>query len=93
MSAKQPSEVLDYDFDWTKRLTPSTDTIATATVVCEDVDLTILDTEVSDYIVKQWVSGGIHGETYKLTCRIVTTNADPMARELEAEMYIPVKEV
>lgn len=89
MTPKQPSEYLDYDFDWTRRLAPSADTLKTGLVTCDNPDLDIGATEVSTTVVKQWVGGGEAGTTYHLTC-IVTTDG---GRTLEADMYIKVKEL
>lgn len=93
MSNKQPAEILDYDFDFTKRLAPSADTISTATVICDNCSgagtLVLGSTVVSVNVVKQWVSAGISGETYKLTCTAITT----AGRKFEQEMYIPCKEL
>lgn len=92
LTPKQPDEVLDYDFDWTKRLSPSADTITDATVIVDDPGLTLLNTVVSPLIVKQFVGGGVDGHTYKLTCYI-TTAFMPRNRYLEAELYVKVKEL
>lgn len=79
---KDPDAVLDYRFDW-KALTNGTgdsdwlqsgETIATRTVTVED-GLTkdsdaLADTNTS---VLVWLSGGEVGESYDVTCRIVTS--------------------
>lgn len=88
IDGKQPWEELDYDFDFTKRLTAVSDTLDSATVTCEDLSITLLATEVDTMRVKQWVSGGTTGVKYKLTCRAITAGG----RKLEKEMYVPVKE-
>jgi hypothetical protein len=89
VSPKQPNERLDYDFDWTARLSPSEDTIVSGNVFCEDVTISVDETEISPMVVKQWLTGGVVGQVYKLTCHILTAKG----RELEAEMWVKVKEL
>jgi hypothetical protein len=87
LSAKQPSERLDYDFNLTNRLLDG-DTIVSATVVCEDLSITLDGLDVDTHRVKQWLRGGVHAKTYKLTCAAVTD----LGRELEEDMWVPVRE-
>ena len=79
---KDPSAVLDYKFDWkalangngSSNWLGSTETIATHVVtvdsgITKDSDA-ITDTNTS---VTVWLSGGTAGQSYKITCRIVTS--------------------
>ncbi len=97
ITAKQPAEDLDYNFDWTPLLTDPdiNDTIVASntkgdtTVTVDDDTLLLGDLVIGTLIVKQWVSEGTVGKTYKLTCFIATQGE----RYLEAELFIPVKEI
>lgn len=79
---KDPNAVLDYKFDW-KALTngsgasnwlASAETISTHTVTAEagmTVDSSAqTDTNTS---VTVWLSGGVAGRDYRVTCHIVTS--------------------
>jgi hypothetical protein len=83
---KQPSEVLDYDIDFTEWMTPG-DSIATATAT-SDAGITLGATTIIGYVVKQWVSGGTDGNSYKVTVK-VTTNG---GRVKEADFRVRVRE-
>lgn len=65
---KDPVAVLDYSFDWSLWL--KTDTIATATWTSNG--LVQSSTSISGTITTIWLSGGIAGERYIVTCRITT---------------------
>lgn len=74
-----PDAVLDYPFNWAEWLEPINDTIVTATVeastITDDttpVDVSLVTNDATS--VTAWVSGGTLGNTYTLTCRIVTTD-------------------
>lgn len=85
---KQPSEVLDYDVDFTDWL-PTDDIVETAAVTA-DAGLTVDSHEVisAGTAVKVWLSGGTAGTTYKVQ---VTANSNA-GRVKEAEFKIRVKE-
>lgn len=79
---KDPSAVLDYRFDW-RALTNGTgksdwlasgETISTHTVTAT-TGLTVDSSSLTDTSssVTAWLSGGTAGETYTVTCQIVTT--------------------
>lgn len=83
---KQPTEVLDYDFDYSAWLV-ITDEISAATITVPS-GITLDSYSFTDTVVKIWLSGGTDGETYKITC-LVTTSA---GRKKEKELRIKVKD-
>jgi hypothetical protein len=87
---KQPSERLDYDFDFTDFLAQrGGDTISQASIVSApgiNVDTSLI---VEGRYVKMFVSGGTAGQTYKATCLAETVGG----RIAELEMQIRVKEL
>ena len=66
---KDPNAVLDYEWDWSAWL--GTDTIASHTVTAA-TGLTVDSTEATDTAVTVWLSGGTVGQTYSVTCHVVT---------------------
>ena len=84
---KQPQEVLDYDFDYSEWL-PVSDTIISATAVADagiTLGSTIID-PATQRVVKQWVSGGISGITYKI--QITATTAGGRIKEVEFKIRV-----
>jgi len=97
---KDPDAVLDYYFDWRAQTnqndaektnwlatgeTVSTYTVTTSsTYLVKDSD----DLQNSDTVVVAWLSGGVAGETYYVTCHIVTTDN----REEDRTIGIKVEE-
>lgn len=69
---KDPDATLDYTFDWTAWLEPTTDTIADVEWVPDDA-LTVESSLFDDTTATAFVSGGSVGEMLNLTCRITTT--------------------
>lgn len=70
---KDPQAVLDYRFDWTPWLaTP--ETISTH-VVTVPSGLTLESSAQTDSnkSVTAWLSGGVAGKSYRVTCRVVTS--------------------
>ncbi len=67
---KDPSAVLDYQFDWSGWLQES-ETISSATVT---VDSGLTKDSQSNTTTKAtvWLSGGTLGAVYKVACRITT---------------------
>lgn len=70
---KDPDAVLDYKFDYagSKPWLTGTDTIASHTVTAS-AGLTVDSTEATDTAVTVWLSGGTVGQTYSVTCHVVT---------------------
>lgn len=85
---KQPSEVLDYDVDYSEWI-PSGDTIASKTVTAESgitVDSSSINS--STHVIKVWLSGGTDGTLYKVTVLATTT----AGRSKEKEFYVRVRD-
>lgn len=72
---KDPNAVLDYKFDWSDWLaageTISTRTITAGSGITVDSS-SITDTNTS---VTVWLSGGTAGDSYDVTCQIVTSDS------------------
>jgi hypothetical protein len=84
---KQPHEVLDYDFDYSEWL-PEEDTIILATATADagiTLGNTIID-PITKKVVKQWVSGGVDTETYKI--EITATTAGGRVKEVEFKIRV-----
>lgn len=82
---KDPDDVLDYVFDWTRWLdgdTISTSTMTTEAGLTEDSD----DNDTEKATV--WVSGGTAGTTYTVANKITTANG----RTAERTISIRVEE-
>lgn len=87
-TAKDPNAVLDFVFDWTSYLKPTQDNITNAVVV-KSGGITIDSSSFTTKKVTVWVSGGVVGETAKLTCTITTEDG----RIDERSMFIKIKEM
>lgn len=89
---KQPSEVSDYDIDFSSWLR-SDETLSTtsATYACttsEDASLTVVDVSLSSAVVRVRLSGGADGEEYKVTVQTTSSSG----RVDESEFKIKVRE-
>jgi len=85
-SSKDPSDVFDYDMDFTQLL--QSDGIASQTVTGKN--LTIDSSSFSGKIVTFFVSAGLDGNIGVVTVKIVTTNATP--RTYERSFKVDVRE-
>ena len=87
---KQPTDVQDFDIDFTEWLTGMGDTALgpTGLVVEADDGISIVATVLLDGVVKVWTSGGTDGKTYKITATVTTEGG----RTKQAEIKIKVKE-
>jgi hypothetical protein len=91
---KQPAEDLDYDFDFSDFInnTAAGDTISTANVTA-DAGITLGTKTIlsagTTHKVKQWISGGVDGTSYVVTCRATTA----AGRVKEKEFRLKVKEI
>jgi len=85
-SSKDPSDVFDYDMDFTQLL--QSDGIASVTVTAKN--LTIDSSSFSGKVVTFFVSGGTDGQIGIVTTKIVTTNTTP--RTFERSFKIEIKE-
>ncbi len=73
--AKDPDEVLDYQLDWSPRL--SGDTISTSSWLVPAGLTTVLTSETST-VSTIWLSGGTVAQSYLLRNRIVTAGGRTM---------------
>lgn len=91
---KQPSEVKDYDVDFSPWLSATSDTIddVTTEVVCvsdpTNTSLVVDSTANTATLLKLWISGGTSGNKYKVTIRVST----PTGRLDESELMFKVKD-
>lgn len=93
-SDKDPSAILDYDLDWTDWLASyPTDTLSTATWGAPSPVTVPALAKGSNYITGNktvlWLSGGLDGSTYSLTCTITTAGG----RTDERTVTIKVKQL
>lgn len=76
-SSKDPSDVFDYDMDFTQLL--QSDGIASITVTGKNIDID--SSSFSGKVVTFFVSGGVDRNIATVTVKIVTTNATPRTYE------------
>jgi len=67
---KDPDDVEDYTLDWAARLVGD-DFIIAADFICS-AELHIVSVNFTHHMATVWLSGGIEGSTYEITCRITT---------------------
>ncbi|GAA4358357.1 phage fiber-tail adaptor protein [Angustibacter luteus] len=73
-----PQEKNDYAFDWSQILAVG-EAILTHDVSVSDDSLTVDTVSHTDSIVVYWVSDGVSGQRYMVTCHVSTN----LGRELE----------
>lgn len=83
---KQPADNLDYDFDFSQWLAVG-DTISSSVVVAE-AGITLGTKIQTETNVKQFVSGGVDGEDYKVSTTITTANG----ADKQVDIRIAVRE-
>jgi hypothetical protein len=83
---KDPDAVLDYQWDWSDWLADG-ETITAAVIDVPD-DLTLDSQEDTDTTVTAWLSDGVTGAGYKLTCHITTSEG----RTDDRSIYIKCQE-
>ena len=87
---KDPDATLDYLFDWTDWLA-SAETISSHTITISPTGtgaLTLDSSNVAGGIVTAWLSSGVLGTVYAVTCNIVTSDS----RVDERTMHIRIQE-
>lgn len=84
---KQPVEVLDYDFDFSAYL-QSVNDVATSHTAVATTGLTVESSTLARGVVKVFVSGGVDGETHKVSATITTQGG----RVKQADIQLKVKE-
>jgi hypothetical protein len=85
---KQPTEVLDYDVDFSEWFADRSDTLDSFTVTAQ-AGITVASSSNTGNVVKVVLSGGTNGGRYKITVRVTTT---PSAFVREADFIVSVKE-
>jgi len=78
LPAKDPDEVVDYQFDWSLVLA-SGETVTTSTVT-KTGSITKDSDSQSSGVVTVWVSGGTEGELCTLASKIVTSAGRTLER-------------
>jgi hypothetical protein len=76
-----PDAVLDYGLDWSKWLT-SGDDLDSATWTIPD-GLTEDTSAIVGKVATVWIRGGTAGESYLLTCHVVTTGGREDDRSIQ----------
>jgi len=86
---KQPSDTKDYDIDYSEWLTIN-DRVQSVVTRVEGPNslLTIVSTFINTPRVKIWISGGIAGSVYKITCTMTSANG----RIQQDEFKMKIKE-
>lgn len=79
--------VLDYTFDWSEWLAEIGDTIAEKEVTAAS-GITLDKDERSGGKVIAWLSGGAHGFTYWVRCRITTTGGRTEVRTIRVRLVL-----
>ena len=71
---KEPTEVADYDIDWTLRLSGDTISSATWSITVTDGSLAIQSHTNLTTLTKVWLTGGTAGYLYELQNTVITAN-------------------
>lgn len=85
---KQPEEVESYSIDYSKDLTQG-DNVKSAVITVTPTGLTVRSHVVKDPKVRIWLSGGVNGESYKVTCTVTTEDG----RVLQDEFRVKIKDI
>lgn len=87
---KQPADVQDYDISYVDWLAALGATGASVVVTADAGVTQPTPATLSAGVVKVWIAGGTDGGSYKVTCTLTTTGAQPRVKQ--AEIVIKVKE-
>jgi hypothetical protein len=83
---KDPDEVLDYPFEWSAYLLPTTDTITSASF--EALGVVVDSTANTTTTATAIVSGGVVGVSASVTCTINTAQG----RIVQRSIFLKIKE-
>lgn len=86
---KQPTDVQDYDIDFSEYLTSMGGDTALSQVTSADPGITLVYSMLTGAVVKVFLSGGVTGTSYKVTTTLTTMGG----RVKQAEIVVKVKEV
>jgi 3-phenylpropionate/cinnamic acid dioxygenase small subunit len=67
---KDPDAILDYQIDWSDWLDQA-EAIASYEIIPDD-GITVDSDEIEDGVITVWLSGGLEGRVYSVTCRVTT---------------------
>jgi hypothetical protein len=81
---KDPSDVLDYQVDWSKWLQAG-ETLVSRTVT-PDTGITVDSSVLGVDKVTIWLSGGTIGNTYRIGCRVTTSQGRTAERSLRIQV-------
>jgi hypothetical protein len=87
--SKDPDAVLDYEWDWEAWLAGDTIVDHDVDIPADPTGLTLDSDSASTTAVTAWISGGTAGESYTVTCHIVTA----AGREDDRSMTFNVEEL
>lgn len=82
---KDPNATLDYTFDWTPNLAAIADTIVSV-IFTTTAGLTKTSQSHTATTATAFVSGGVVGETEKLSCRITTAGGRTDERTIDLKI-------
>lgn len=76
---KDPTEVLDYRFEWSELLEEA-ETLTAKTTVATPAGLTVDSDVIDETAVVVWLSGGALGNTYEISCTVTTSGGRTLRR-------------
>lgn len=80
---KDPSDVLDYEVDWSSWLATGDEIVSVTNTITGDDSALVIDTESNTTSAATvWLSGGTVGRTYTVTCRIITAGGRTAERDV-----------
>ncbi|MGW2206766.1 phage fiber-tail adaptor protein [Streptomyces sp. NPDC001774] len=81
MFVKDPSDVLDYEWDWSQWLGEGEEITDSVVSAADGVSLDSFSHTATS--VRAWLSDGDAGSTYKIVCQITTSQARVKQRTLQ----------
>jgi hypothetical protein len=89
---KDPNAVLPYRFDWSEWLEGDTITDAMFEVSPADSGLVIESQSFDAATCTVWLSGGVAGQTYTVTCRVFPESGTAHGMRDDRSILVRVKE-
>jgi len=86
MPAKDPTATLDYAFNWTTWLQPG-ESIASAEVTVPSGITLSTPAAINGGIVTFWLSGGVLGQVYEISCEITTSQGRTDSRSFPLTIF------
>lgn len=75
--AQTPAENRPSSIDWVNQL-PIGVNVLTAEMLTDSTDYTITDVTFSEQVVTFWLTGGVSGNNYNITCQITSTDGETL---------------